>query len=40
MTISEYIKNTNMRYKTGISREHVFRGDLQNLPEGIVKMYW
>lgn len=36
MTISEYIKNINQRYKTGISREHSYRGDLQNLLEGML----
>lgn len=30
MIISEYITNINKRYKTGISREHAHRGDLQN----------
>src|SRR5690554_1950950 len=37
MAISEYIKNINKRYKTGISREHSYRGDLQNLLEGMLK---
>jgi len=37
MTISEYIKNINKRYKTGISREHAYRGDLQNLLEAMLK---
>ncbi|MCC5908563.1 MAG: DNA methyltransferase [Balneolaceae bacterium] len=37
MTISEYIKNVNQRYKTGISREHSYRGDLQNLLEAMLK---
>ncbi|MEX0769447.1 MAG: hypothetical protein WD035_01865 [Balneolaceae bacterium] len=37
MTISEYVKSINQRYKTGISREHSYRGDLQNLLEGMVK---
>ncbi len=37
MTISEYVKNINKRYKTGISREHAYRGDLQNLLEGMLK---
>ncbi len=37
MTISEYIKNINTRYKTGISREHAYRGDLQNLLEAMLK---
>ena len=35
MTISEYVKNINNRYKTGISREHAYRGDLQNLLESL-----
>ena len=37
MTITQYIKNINQRYKTGISREHAYRGDLQNLMEGMLK---
>lgn len=37
MTISEYIKTINTRYKTGISREHAYRGDLQNLLEEMLK---
>lgn len=37
MTISEYVRNINTRYKTGISREHAYRGDLQNLLEGMLK---
>lgn len=36
MTISEYIKNISKRFKTGISREHSYRGDLQNLLEGML----
>lgn len=35
MTISEYIENINARYKTGISTEHSYRGDLQNLLESL-----
>jgi type I restriction-modification system DNA methylase subunit len=31
MTIEQYIANINTRYKTGISTEHSYRGDLQNL---------
>ncbi|MBK8513817.1 MAG: N-6 DNA methylase [Saprospiraceae bacterium] len=31
MNISEYIQNLNTRFKTGISREHSYRGDLQTL---------
>ena len=37
MTITQYIKSINQRYKTGISREHAYRGDLQNLLEGMLK---
>ncbi len=35
MTVSEYIERLNTRYKTGISRKHSYRGDLQNLVESI-----
>lgn len=31
MTIEQYIDNLNKRFQTGISREHSYRGDLQNL---------
>jgi len=31
MNIQTYIETLNTRYKTGISREHTYRGDLQNL---------
>ena len=31
MTIQEYVDILNTRYKTGISREHSYRGDLQTL---------
>ncbi len=31
MTIDEYIRTVNKRYKSGISREHSYRGDLQSL---------
>jgi len=31
MTIHEYIDKLNIRFKSGISREHSYRGDLQNL---------
>jgi hypothetical protein len=37
MTISEYILKINTRFKTGISREHSYRGDLQTLLESIAK---
>ena len=33
MTIQTYIDKLNTRYKTGITTEHSFRGDLQNLLE-------
>lgn len=36
MTVQEYIDKVNSRYKTGITTEHSFRGDLQNLLEAIV----
>ena len=35
MTIQEYIDKLNTRFKTGISREHSYRGDLQFLIESI-----
>ena len=31
MTIQSYIDNLNIRFQTGIAREHSYRGDLQNL---------
>ncbi|MEX1013528.1 MAG: DNA methyltransferase, partial [Candidatus Paceibacterota bacterium] len=31
MTIQEYVDQLNRRFKTGISREHSYRGDLQSL---------
>ena len=31
MTIQSYLDTLNLRYKTGISREHTYRGDLQTL---------
>jgi hypothetical protein len=31
MTIQSYLDTLNRRYKTGISREHTYRGDLQTL---------
>ena len=33
MTVQEYIDKIHKRYITGISREHSYRGDLQNLLE-------
>jgi len=35
MTIPEYLDKVNTRYKAGISTEHSYRGDLQNLLETI-----
>jgi predicted helicase len=34
--IKEYINKLSQRYKTGISTEHSYRGDLQNLLEALV----
>ena len=36
MTIQEYISKINSRYISGISTEHSYRGDLQNLLESMV----
>jgi predicted helicase len=36
MTIQDYIDKLNTRFKTGISTEHSYRGDLQNLVETLV----
>ncbi|MHC2993205.1 DNA methyltransferase, partial [Pontibacter sp. HJ8] len=35
MTVQDYITRVITRYKTGISREHSYRGDLQNLLEAL-----
>ncbi len=35
MTIQQYLDKLNTRFKTGISREHSYRGDLQTLLENI-----
>lgn len=35
MTVSEYIDKISSRFRTGISTEHSYRGDLQNLLESI-----
>jgi hypothetical protein len=35
MVVQEYIDKINKRFKTGISREHSYRGDLQNLLESL-----
>ncbi len=37
MTIQNYISNLNSRFKSGISTEHSYRGDLQSLISDIVK---
>jgi len=37
LTIADYIDSVNKRFKTGISREHSYRGDLQNLLESLAK---
>lgn len=37
MNISDYLKNLNRRYRSGISTEHTYRGDLQNLLEDLVQ---
>ena len=36
MTIDQYLQNISKRYKTGISREHSYRGDLQTLLESLL----
>lgn len=35
MTLQDYLDRVITRYKTGISREHSYRGDLQNLLEAL-----
>lgn len=35
MNLKEYLDNINKRFKSGISREHTYRGDLQTLLESI-----
>lgn len=37
MTTRQYIENLNRRFQTGISREHAYRGDLQQYLESILK---
>lgn len=37
MTLNQYIDNINKRYQTGISREHAYRGDLQQYLETLLK---
>lgn len=36
MTIQEYLSKINIRYKSGISHEHSYRGELQQLIETVV----
>lgn len=36
MTISQYLEKVNARYRSGISREHAYRGDLQQLLEQLL----
>lgn len=35
MTVAKYLENLNKRFKTGISTEHTYRADLQNLLESL-----
>ncbi|MCK4664853.1 MAG: DUF559 domain-containing protein [Bacteroidales bacterium] len=37
MTIQQYIEKANIRYKSGISGEHAYRGDLETLIRELVK---
>lgn len=37
MTINQYIDTVNKRYKAGISREHSYRGDFENLFRELIK---
>lgn len=37
MTTNQYIETINTRYKSGISREHSYRGDLESLIRELVK---
>ena len=36
MTSQSYLDTLNLRYKTGISREHTYKGDLQTLFMSII----
>lgn len=36
MPIAKYLAEVNKRFRTGISREHSYRGDLQTLIESLV----
>ena len=37
MNINSYINQLNTRYKSGISKEHAYRSDLENLIRELVK---
>jgi len=37
MTIAQYIETINKRYTAGISREHSYRGDFENLYRSLIK---
>lgn len=37
MTTQQYLEQLNKRYKTGISREHTYRKDLEDLLISLVK---
>ena len=39
MNLNQYVQNLNTRYQTGISREHSYRGDLQNLLSALLPDY-
>ncbi|PHI18199.1 DNA methyltransferase [Lewinellaceae bacterium SD302] len=36
MIIQDYLKSVNKKYKSGISREHSYRGDFENLFRGLI----
>jgi len=40
MTIDQYLDNLNNRFKSGIAREHSYRGDLQTLLESLTEDVW
>ncbi|MBK9638873.1 MAG: hypothetical protein IPO63_14085 [Bacteroidetes bacterium] len=35
MTVTQYLEKINSRFKSGISTEHTYRGDLQSLLEAL-----
>ena len=37
MNVQQYIDILNVRFQTGISREHAYRGDLQQLLESMLE---